>query len=126
LQSRFRSATYDAARGSRDLLSPMPSAMLPTLEPGTKRLGPNPPSIGARSARTLIIRLRAIGEGRVAEAGPDGQDPPVLDVLHERHLAQTLHHGVVVHEHHRLVSADLGNGPTQLGGKVEAVALPIA
>ena len=72
----------------RDLLSPMPSAMLPTLELGTKRLGPNPPSkIGARSARTLIIRLRAIGEARVAEAGPDGQDPPVLDVLHERHLA---------------------------------------
>src|SRR5437870_13504070 len=104
----------------------MPSAMLQTLEPGTKRLGPNPPSIGARSARTLIIRLRAIGEGRVAEAGPDGQDPPVLDVLHNRHLAQTLHHGVVVHEHDRLVSADLGNGSTQWRGEGAAVALSVA
>jgi len=50
--------------------------MWPTLELGTKRLGPNPLSRSAReSASTLIIRSRAIGEARVAEAGPDGQDP---------------------------------------------------
>src|SRR5262245_13933950 len=104
-----------------------PNAVLPTLELGKKRCERILLQSSAReSARTLIILLRAIVEARVAQAGSDCQDPPVLHVLHERHLAQTLHHGVVVHERDRLVSADLGNGPTQVGGKVEAIALPIA
>src|SRR5437660_9383073 len=55
----------------RDLLSPTPSAMLPTLELGTKRFGPNPPSRSAReSARALIIRLRAI-EIELDDAGAE-------------------------------------------------------
>jgi len=62
------------------------------------------------SARKLIIRLRAIGETRVAQAGSNGEDAPVLHVLHEWHLAQTLHHGIVVHEDYRLMSAHPGDG----------------
>src|SRR5262249_12540546 len=106
-----------------------PRARMPCVRPWNpeqKRFEQTSFNIDARKRRTLIIRLRAIGEARVAEAGSDGQDAPVLHVLHERHLAQTLHHAVVVHERDRLVSADLGNGLTQACRKVEAIALPIA
>src|SRR5215467_661064 len=130
LQPRFRSATCNAAGGSPRASDLTPECHVPDLGTRSKTLRANRlqhRSTSAReSARTLIIRLRAIGEARVAEAGSDGQDAPVLHVLHERHLAQTLHHAVVMHERDRLVSADLGNGPTQACRKVEVIALPIA
>src|SRR5690554_871793 len=64
----------------------------------------------AKSRRALFLRLalrvRAIGEARVAEPGSDRHHAPMLDVLHEGQLAQSLHYGVVVHEDRRLMLAD--------------------
>jgi hypothetical protein len=50
----------------------------------------------------------------------------VLDVPHEGQLGETLHDGVVVHDHHGFVLADRWQPLTDSGRQVEAVALPIA
>src|SRR5215470_1160699 len=81
---------FDRQRATRPGVPRDPYARMPGCRPWNSERNASSEfafKIAARSASTLIIRLRAIGEARVAEAGPDGQDPPVLDVLHERHLA---------------------------------------
>src|SRR3954471_17162627 len=74
----------------------------------------------------LLLQRGAVGEAGVAEAGADGEHAPARDVLHRRHLGEALHDGVVVHDHHGLVSADLRHGPAQLHRQVEPAALPVA
>ena len=69
---------------------------------------------------------RVIGKARVTQAGSNGEDSPPPHVLHEGDLAETLHDGVVVHQSHRLLSADLRNRPTEAGWKIETIALSIA
>ena len=76
-------------------------------------------------AALAVFRV-AVGEARIAKAGADGQHAPMLDILHERHLAQTLHHGVIVHHHHGLVSADLRNRLDAAPRQVEPAAFPVA
>jgi hypothetical protein len=63
-----------------------------------------------------------IGETRITQAGPDGEDSPVLHVLHDRDFTQTLYDRVVVHQHHCLVWSDLGDRLTQTSRKVETIA----
>src|SRR5206468_7837489 len=79
-----------------------------------------------RSLALRRLRFAAIGEARIAEAGADRGDAPMLDILHEGHSAQTLDHGVVVDHHHRVVTADLRDGGGELGGEIELAAVPIA
>src|SRR5713101_5019698 len=77
------------------------------------------------SKRRLILRL-LVGEPGVAEAAADGEDAPMLDVLHVRHFAQALHHRVVVQDNERVVAVDLGDALADELRQVEAAAFPIA
>src|SRR5215217_5537221 len=72
-----------------------------------------------------LFFFRAVIEPRIAEAGADREDPPTFHVLHERDLAQALHHRIVVHQHGGAVLADLRNTFNQAGGQVELATLPI-
>src|SRR5262249_54881779 len=86
-----------------------------------KRDGVRGPSLSFRAPaprrEEIVRRVRGIvvpvlgapvGEMRVAEAGADGEDAPARDVTYPASLAQTLHHGVVVHADDRVLVADLG------------------
>src|SRR6476620_1550486 len=74
----------------------------------------------------LAVFLAAIGEAGVAEAGPDREHAPALDVLHEGDFGKSLHHAVIMHQHRRVVLADLRNPFHQTCGQIELAALPIA
>src|SRR4029079_15514616 len=80
-------------------------------------------------ARTRRPRLTlaglAVGEARVAQPGTDGQCAPVLHLAHERHLAQTPPHGVVVHQHRRVMPANFRNRFGEPSRQVEGAALPV-
>src|SRR5262245_10792175 len=85
-----------------------------------------PPTVRQWSAsRLLFLRLLAVGEAGIAEAGADRDHAPVLGVLHERPLAQSLHDRVVVHEDRGLVLADGGDRLAQLGRQMESLAFPV-
>src|SRR5438552_2948729 len=75
--------------------------------------------------RALFLVL-SIGEAGVAETGANSKHPPMVDVLHERQLAESLHHGIVVHNDYGIVILDLGNLFTQQAGQIEAFVLPVA
>ena len=95
------------------------------------RSGP-PPACGRRPpprrglASASSSPLAPVGEPGIAQPGADRHHAPALDVLHERHLAQPLNHGVVVHGHMRLVAADARDRLAQPVRQVERLALPIA
>src|SRR5262249_2872034 len=82
-------------------------------------------SPGRTSASPLLASI-AIGEAGVAEAGPDREHAPVLDVLHEGDFAQSLHDRVIVHEHGGVVLADRRDLLDQECRQVEVLALPVA
>src|SRR5581483_2023999 len=47
---------------------------------------------------TLAVLASAVREARIAEPGTDGEHAPALDVLHEGHFGEALHHAVIMHE----------------------------
>src|SRR5215203_4757318 len=79
-----------------------------------------------------VLRLLAtapritVSEARIAEPSADRQHAPALHVLHEGRLAQALHHGVIVHDHHGLVIVYFGDGLAQTLRQIKAAALPVA
>src|SRR5262249_2452159 len=80
----------------------------------------------ARGGAERALVVLAIDEARIAEAGADGEDAPALQVLHEWHLAQPLHHRVVVQQHRGIVLADRRDLLAQRGRKIESLARPVA
>src|SRR3954454_1563943 len=82
------------------------------------------------STLALVVLLRNargdIAKARIAEAGADRQHAPALDLRHERRLAQSLHHCIIVHDHMRIVIADRWDRLDDLARQVEFSALPIA
>src|SRR5258708_37722018 len=46
-----------------------------------------------------LVFFLAVCEARVAQSSSNGQHAPVTNILHERHLAQALHHTVIMHQH---------------------------
>ena len=50
-----------------------------------------------RAVRSDAVCHTGMANSAIADAGANGEHCPSLDVLHERHLAQALHHRVVVH-----------------------------
>src|SRR6185437_4745233 len=81
---------------------------------------------GAPPAFTRLPVFLLVREPRVAEAGADGEDAPMPDVLHVGQFAQPLHHRVVVHDDDGVVAADLGDAVADRLRQVEAAALPVA
>src|ERR671924_414085 len=79
-----------------------------------------------RMTAALLLARGAIGEARIAEPGADGQHAPALDVLHEWHLAQALHHRVIMHQHGGVIAADGRDGLAQGARQVETAARPVA
>src|SRR5437016_2484322 len=77
-------------------------------------------------ASTIPIRIVAVGEAGVAQSGADGQHTPTLHVLHERDLGESLHDAIIVHDHDRVVLADLGDRSDETSRQIEFAALPIA
>ena len=71
-------------------------------------------------------RHRTGDHRRIAETGADGQHAPAVDILHERRFAQTLHHGVVVHDDEGRLAAYFGNRLAEFLRQVEMLALPVA
>lgn len=67
-----------------------------------------------------------IGEARITQAGPNGENAPAPHILHDRDLTQTLDDRIIVHQYQGLVWADLRDRLTQTDGKVETMTLPIA
>ena len=70
--------------------------------------------------------VAAIEETGVAEAGADREYAPAFDVLHERHLAQPLNDGVVVHDDVGVFLVDFRNCLPQRGRQIEFLAFPVA
>src|SRR5687768_8355203 len=70
--------------------------------------------------------LRAVREAGVAEAGADGEHPPVLHVRHVRQLAETLNHRIVMHDHDGIVVGNLGDRLAQLRREIEALHFPVS
>src|SRR4029077_12452556 len=58
--------------------------------------------VAAWAGGSTLAGGRAIGEAAVAETGADRQHSPARHIAHERHLAQALHHRVIVHNDHHL------------------------
>src|SRR5579883_204136 len=74
----------------------------------------------------LLPLRRLVGESRIAEPGANGQYTPMLDVAHERHLAQSLHHGIIVHDHGGLMPVDARDCLANALRQVETPAFPIS
>src|SRR4029077_9506331 len=45
----------------------------------------------------LLLVLAAVGKASIPQSGADGQNAPVLHVLHERHFGKSLCHTIIVH-----------------------------
>jgi hypothetical protein len=60
----------------------------------------------AQAFATGDVTLPPQREAGVAKPGPDGQNTPSGHVLHEWHLAQPLHHRVIVHDDGGWVTTD--------------------
>src|SRR3984893_19244333 len=65
-------------------------------------------------------------EARIAEPGADGENAPAIDILNERQLAQSLHHGVIVHQHGQLVVSYVGNAVLDPISQQKMAALPVS
>src|SRR3954453_8712525 len=63
----------------------------------------------ATKARALAGLGTSIGEAGVAEPGADRHRSPAFDIAHERHFAEPLHDGIVVHDDGNLVTVDGGH-----------------
>ena len=88
-------------------------------------------SCGCASTLTSSFRCfrlpgASVGETRVPKPRAYGENAPVRAALDVRQLAETLDNGVVVHDHHGFVIADLRYSLPDGAGKIEAVAFPIA
>src|SRR6267378_6091565 len=68
----------------------------------------------------------AVSETRVAQSSPNREHAPMIDILHEWHLAQALHHAVIMHQHRGVVIANLRNRFDQAHGQIKFAALPIS
>lgn len=67
-----------------------------------------------------------IREHSVSEPGADDEHCPALDIRHERQLAQSLNHSVVVQHDRDRFLADRGDAVPQAIGERKAAALPVA
>ena len=72
---------------------------------------PKQARLGARRSSMALFLARAVparpvGEPCVAQSRSDRQHAPAFDILHERDLAQALHHGIVVHQDRHVVIAE--------------------
>ncbi len=83
----------------------------------------------------MTMRLAPRGRGRsrflagktgITEAGADRHGRPAFHIHHARHLRQTLHDGIVVHDDEGRLAGDLGNCLSQGLGKIEMRAFPVA
>lgn len=88
--------------------------------------GSGGPDLSSKASAIPGAVLFAVREARVSESGSDRHHAPALDVAHERHLAQALHHRVVMRERHQIVTVDGRDGRAQKLRKVEAPVLPVA
>src|SRR5262247_3755876 len=79
-----------------------------------------------RSRRLRFLLPRAVGEAGIAEPGADRQHAPVPYLLHEGQGAQALHHGVIVHQHHRIVVGDGRDLVAYERRQVEILGIPVA
>src|ERR1044071_838031 len=70
--------------------------------------------------------VQPIRKSRISQPGSDGHDCPMLGVLHEWNLAQSLNHCVVVHQDRRLMLSYLWDRFLKGGRKMELLVRPIA
>jgi hypothetical protein len=70
--------------------------------------------------------LCPVDEQCVSEPRAYCEYSPLLHVLHGRYLAESLHHGVVMHDDRGFEFADGRNCFDQTAGKIKAGACPIA
>src|SRR5579863_769582 len=68
----------------------------------------------------------AVFEERIAKPRAYGENSPRRYILHKGNLAQSLHHGIVMHDHNGFVISQARNGGTQFVRQIEARAFPIA
>src|SRR5262249_27916951 len=74
----------------------------------------------------LAVVFSAVGEARIAETSADGEHAPALDILHERHFGQPLHHAVIVRQPRGVVVADHRDRLDETRRQIELAALPVA